>query len=83
MRKLFLLFAIVLVCCPGGFAQSDYSNWEFFIGYAHERANNGGDRLDAQGRAINARRRHVARRLPFQTRSIQRRNWRSRGQCSS
>ena len=46
MRKLLLLFAIILVCAPAGFAQ-DYSNWEFFIGYAHERANNGADRLDA------------------------------------
>ena len=54
MRKLLLLFAIFLACGPAGFAQSDYSNWEFFIGYAHERAINGGDRLDAQGRAINA-----------------------------
>jgi opacity protein-like surface antigen len=54
MRKLFLLFAILLVAAPASYAQSDYSNWEFFIGYAHERANNGADRLDAQGRAINA-----------------------------
>jgi len=53
MRKLLLLFAIVLVCAPAGFAQSDYSNWEFFVGYAHERANNGADRLDVRGRAIN------------------------------
>lgn len=52
MRKLLLLFAILLVCAPASFAQ-DYSNWEFFIGYAHERANNGADRLDARGRAIN------------------------------
>jgi opacity protein-like surface antigen len=54
MRKLLVLVAIVLACAPAGFAQSDYSNWEFFIGYAHERASNGGDRLDAQGRALNA-----------------------------
>ena len=52
MRKLLLLIAIILVCAPAGFAQ-DYSNWEFFIGYAHERANNGADRLDARGLAIN------------------------------
>ena len=54
MRKLLLLFAILLVCAPAGFAQSDYSNWEFFIGYAHERANNGADRLDRRGQAINS-----------------------------
>lgn len=52
MRKLLLLIAIILVCAPAGLAQ-DYSNWEFFIGYAHERANNGADRLDARGLAIN------------------------------
>src|SRR5258705_13968024 len=56
MRKLILLFAILLVAAPAGFAQSDYSNWEFFIGYAHERANNGADRLDARGRAISSTR---------------------------
>jgi hypothetical protein len=54
MRKLFLLFAILLVAAPAGFAQGDYSNWEFFIGYAHERANNGADRLDARGRAVSS-----------------------------
>ena len=73
MRKLFLLFAILLVCAPAGFAQ-DYSNWEFFIGYAHERANNGADRLDASGRAINCERRNLARRLSFQARPLQRRH---------
>ena len=53
MRKLFLLLAIVLISAPASLAQ-DYSNWEFFIGYAHERANNGADRLDAQGRRVTA-----------------------------
>ena len=53
MRKLLLLLAVVLVSAPASFAQ-DYSNWEFFIGYAHERANNGGDRLDAQGLRITS-----------------------------
>ena len=52
MRKLLLLIAITLVCAPASLAQ-DYSNWEFFIGYAHERANNGADRLDSRGVAIN------------------------------
>jgi Outer membrane protein beta-barrel domain len=53
MRNLILLVAIVLVSAPASLAQ-DYSNWEFFVGYAHERANNGADRLDARGRAINS-----------------------------
>jgi hypothetical protein len=70
MRKLLLLFAILLVCAPAGFAQSDYSNWEFFIGYAHERANNGADRLDQRGRAINpngstSRVDFVSERIPY------------------
>jgi opacity protein-like surface antigen len=70
MRKLLLLFAILLVCAPAGFAQSDYSNWEFFIGYAHERANNGADRLDLRGQAINpngSTRRvdFVSKRIPY------------------
>lgn len=65
MRKLLLLIAITLVCAPAGLAQ-DYSNWEFFIGYAHERANNGADRLDARGVAINPTRRvdFVSERVP-------------------
>ena len=70
MRKLLLLFAILLVCAPAGFAQSDYSNWEFFIGYAHERANNGADRLDIRGRAVNSngstrRVDFVSERIPY------------------
>ena len=70
MRKLLLLFAILLVCAPAGFAQTDYSHWEFFIGYAHERANNGADRLDARGVAINPngstqRVDFVSKRIPY------------------
>ena len=70
MRKLLLLFAILLVSAPAGFAQSDYSNWEFFIGYAHERANNGADRLDVRGRSVSntgatSRVDFVSRREPF------------------
>ncbi len=70
MRKLFLLFAIILVCAPAGFAQSDYSDWEFYVGYAHERANNGADRLDERGRIINPngttqRADFVSKRIPY------------------
>jgi opacity protein-like surface antigen len=69
MRKLLLLFAILLVWAPASFAQ-DYSNWEFFIGYAHERANNGADRLDRRGVAINSngttqRVDFVSKRIPY------------------
>jgi len=70
MRKLFLLFALLLVCAPAGFAQSDYSDWEFFVGYAHERANNGADRLDARGLIVNPngttqRADFVSKRIPY------------------
>ncbi|HSS18546.1 MAG TPA: outer membrane beta-barrel protein [Pyrinomonadaceae bacterium] len=69
MRKLLLLFAILLVAAPASFAQ-DYSNWEFFIGYAHERANNGADRLDRRGLAVNStgttqRVDFVSERIPY------------------
>jgi hypothetical protein len=50
MRYLLLLLAILLVSAPVALAQDkDYGDWEFYIGYAHERANNGADRLDAKG----------------------------------
>ncbi len=52
MRNLLLLLAIALLSAPAAFAQ-DYSDWEFYVGYAHERANNGADRLDVRGQAIS------------------------------
>ena len=54
MRKLLLLLAVFLLAAPAGFAQNNYSDWEFFIGYAHERASNGGDRLDQRGLAVSS-----------------------------
>ena len=53
MRYLFLLLIILLVSAPAALAQDkDYSDWEFYGGYAHERANNGADRLDARGKRV-------------------------------
>lgn len=53
MRKLILLLVIGLFFAPACLAQDkDYSDWEFYAGYAHERANNGADRLDITGRRI-------------------------------
>lgn len=50
MRYPLLLLIVLFVSAPAIFAQDqDYSDWEFYIGYAHERANNGADRLDARG----------------------------------
>jgi hypothetical protein len=52
MRYPVLLLAILL-SAPAVLAQdNDYANWEYYIGYAHERANNGADRLDVRGRAV-------------------------------
>ena len=70
MRKLFLLFAIILVCVPASFAQSTYSDWEIYVGYAHERANNGADRLDSRGSIVNAngstqRADFASKRIPY------------------
>ena len=54
MHNLLLLLAIALISAPASLAQNnDYSHWEFFIGYAHERANNGADRLDSRGNATS------------------------------
>lgn len=70
MRNLLLLLGIILVSAPASLAQSDYSNWEFFVGYAHERANNGADRLDLRGRAVSptgatSRVDFVSERIPY------------------
>jgi opacity protein-like surface antigen len=52
MTRIFLLLLIALICAPAALAQSnDYSHYEFYIGYAHERANNNADRFDKEGRA--------------------------------
>ena len=52
MTRIFLLLLIALICAPAAFAQSDdYSRYEFYVGFAHERANNNADRFDKNGRA--------------------------------
>src|SRR5256714_8359350 len=51
MTRFFLLFLVALVCAPAAFAQSnDYSHYEFYVGYAYERANNNADTFDKNGR---------------------------------
>jgi hypothetical protein len=71
MRYLLLLLAILLASAPAALAQDkDYADWEFYVGYAHERANNGADRLDARGVRIlpsgaGARVDFVSERLPY------------------
>jgi opacity protein-like surface antigen len=53
------LFLIALLCAPAAFAQDrdDYSFYEFYVGYAHQRAYNNADHFDRGGRAtINGNR---------------------------
>lgn len=52
MTRISLLLLIALICAPAAFAQDrDYSYYEFYVGYAHERANNNADRFDRNGNA--------------------------------
>ena len=52
MNRLFLLLLIALVAAPAALAQSrDYSTYEFYGGYAYERADNNADQLNQNGTA--------------------------------
>lgn len=52
MTRIFLLLLIALMCAPAAFSQNkDYSYYEFYVGYAYERANNNADTFDKNGRA--------------------------------
>jgi len=43
---------VALICAPAAFAQSnDYSRYEFYVGYAYERAPNNAATFDKNGRA--------------------------------
>src|SRR5205807_4512349 len=59
MTRIFLLLLVVLILAPTAFAENrrdEYSFYEFYVGYAHERANNNADRFDKNGRAtLNGR----------------------------
>ena len=51
MTRIFLLLLIALICAPAALAQTkDYSTYEFYAGYAYERANNNADTFDKNGR---------------------------------
>ena len=55
MTKWFLLLLMVLVSAPAALAQSsDYSRYEFYGGYAYQRANNNAHSFDNNGGAIIA-----------------------------
>src|SRR5438128_12648060 len=54
MTRIFLLLLVALILAPSAFAQNrrdDYSYYEFYVGYAHERASNNADRFDKNGTA--------------------------------
>ena len=47
MTRIFLLLLIALMCAPVAFSQNkDYSYYEFYVGYAYERADNNADAFD-------------------------------------
>lgn len=52
MTRFFLLLLVALICAPAAFAQNrDYSRYEFYVGYAYERADNNAATFDKNGRA--------------------------------
>jgi len=52
MTRFCLLLLIALLCAPAALAQDkDYSFYEFYVGYAHQRAYNHADHFDRGGRA--------------------------------
>ena len=68
MTRIFLLLLIALICAPAAFAQSDdYSRYEFYVGFAHERANNNADLFDQNAQATfkGARVDFVSERVPY------------------
>src|SRR5439155_12349587 len=51
MFRPFLLLLVAMMFAPAAFAQNnDYSHYEFYVGYAYERANNNADTFDRNGR---------------------------------
>jgi opacity protein-like surface antigen len=51
MKRIFLLLLIALICAPAAFAQGkDYSFYEFYVGYAYERADNNADAFSRNGK---------------------------------
>lgn len=53
MPRIFLLLLIALMCAPAAFSQNkDYSNYEFYVGYAYERVDNNADGFDKNGTVL-------------------------------
>lgn len=54
MARFSLLLLIALISAPAALAQNrDYSFYEFYIGYAHQRSYNNADHFDRGGRATS------------------------------
>jgi opacity protein-like surface antigen len=52
MTRFFLLLLVALICAPAAFSQNkDYSYYEFYVGYAYERADNNAATFDKGGKA--------------------------------
>jgi len=52
MFRPFLLLLVAMMFAPAAFAQSnDYSHYEFYVGYAYERAENNAATFDRNGKA--------------------------------
>lgn len=52
MSRIFLLLVVAAICAPAAVAQDkDYSYYEFYIGYAHQRSYNNANHFDRGGRA--------------------------------
>jgi opacity protein-like surface antigen len=57
LMRYLLLISVILASATASLAQDiveDYSNWEFYGGYAYERGNNGADRLNRDARITTA-----------------------------
>lgn len=52
MTRIFLMLLVAAICAPCAFAQDkDYSFYEFYVGYAHQRSFNNANHFDRGGRA--------------------------------
>lgn len=52
MTRIFLLLLVALICAPAAFAQNrEPSKYEFYVGYAYERADNNAATWDKNGNA--------------------------------
>src|SRR5207253_2235413 len=79
MFRPFLLLLVALMFAPAAFAQNnDYSHYEFYVGYAYERADNNAATFDRNGKTrfngntvlIEDKRENYNDRLTYQTKAV-------------